>query len=38
VATEPWIFFQNLFYCAAAHDMVRIKWSVCHSSGIILVA
>jgi len=43
VATEPrnhpWIFlFQNLFDHTALHDAVRIKQSLCHSTGIDLVA
>ena len=36
---HPYIFlFQNLFDHTASHDTVRIKRSVCHSTGVDLVA
>jgi len=34
---HPWILFQNLFNRTILHDAVRIKWSVYHSSIIMLV-
>jgi len=35
----PWIFlFQNLFDHTASPDVVRIKWWLCHSSDINLIA
>jgi len=36
---HPWIFlFQNLFDHPASYDVVRIKQSVCHSTGVDLAA
>jgi len=39
LGNHPWIFlFQNLSDNTALHDPIRMKWSVCHSTGVNLVA